>query len=246
MYMDQFKQKLADLGALYANRARTIVSYWTMGFNQHTRGTWVNEQAYMAHLLTGRYAKPGNTAFSLTGQPSACGTTREVGTYAHRLPADMVVDDPNHRARTEAIWRLPPATINPKRGSSLPEMMRDLEEGRLKWLWVQATNPFQSTANANHWLAAVRRVDTFIVVSDVYPGVSCSVADLILPSAMIFEKWGAYGNSERRTQMWRQQVHAPGEARGEKEWDFLSDAVNAEGCRDECPPALPVISAESS
>ena len=51
-------------------------------------------------------------------------------------------------------------------------------------------------------------MDNFIVVSDVYPTLSCKVADLILPSAMIFEKWGAYGNSERRTQVWRAEIHS--------------------------------------
>ena len=63
-----------------------------MGFNQHTRGTWVNNLIYNVHLLTGKISEPGNGPFSLTGQPSACGTAREVGTFAHRLPADMVVD----------------------------------------------------------------------------------------------------------------------------------------------------------
>ena len=218
--LEQFREKLSNLAAVYADRAQKIVSCWTMGFNQHTRGTWVNEQAYMVHLLTGKYAKPGNSALSLTGQPSACGTTREVGTFAHRLPADMVVTDPGHRARAEKIWQLPAGTLNPTPGSSLLQMMRDLEDGRLKWLWVQVTNPFQSTANANHWFDAARRDDTFVVVSDVYPGASCKVADLILPSAMIFEKWGAYGNTERRTQLWRQQVHAPGEARTDL-WQIL-------------------------
>jgi nitrate reductase NapA len=58
------------------------------------------------------------------------------------------------------------------------------------------------------------------VVSDCYPSISCKVADLILPSAMIFEKWGAYGNAERRTQVWRQQVAAPGQARTDV-WQVL-------------------------
>lgn len=218
--LEEFKAKLVQLAGVYADRARKVVSFWTMGFNQHTRGTWVNEQAYMAHLLTGKYATPGNSAFSLTGQPSACGTAREVGTFSHRLPADMVVDNPDHRAKAEAIWRLPAGTLNPRPGSDITRMMRDLEDGRLKWLWVQVNNPFQATANANHWIAAARRLDAFIVVSDAYPGTSCKVADLILPSAMIFEKWGAYGNSERRTQMWRQQVTAPGEARSDL-WQML-------------------------
>jgi nitrate reductase NapA len=83
---------------VYADRAKKVVSFWTMGFNQSTRGTWLNEQAYMVHLLTGKHAAPGNSAFSLTGQPSACGTAREVGTFCHRLPADLTVDNAAHRA----------------------------------------------------------------------------------------------------------------------------------------------------
>jgi len=221
--LDEFKQKLVALADLYADPKRKVVSYWTMGFNQHTRGTWVNEQAYMVHLLTGKQAKPGAGAFSLTGQPSACGTAREVGTFAHRLPADMVVDSADHRAKAERLWKLPSGTINPKVGSHITKMMRDLEDGSLKWLWVQVTNPFQSTANANHWLHAAREKDCFVVVSDVYPTLSAKVADLILPSAMIFEKWGAYGNSERRTQMWRQQIEPPGEARSDL-WQVLEFA----------------------
>jgi nitrate reductase NapA len=218
--LDAYKKKLQRLADYYADPNRKVVSYWTMGFNQHVRGTWVNEQAYMVHLLTGKQAKPGNGAFSLTGQPSACGTAREVGTFAHRLPADMVVKNPAHRKRSEKIWKLPPKTLNPKVGSHITKMMRDLEDGSLKWLWIQVTNPFQATANANHWIKAARKMDTFIVVSDVYPTLSCKVADLILPAAMIFEKWGAYGNSERRTQVWREQVPPPGEARSDV-WQML-------------------------
>jgi nitrate reductase NapA len=127
----------------------------------------------------------------------------------------MVVGSPAHRERSEKLWKLPSKTLNPKVGSHITKMMRDLEDGSLKWLWVQVTNPFQSTANANHWLHAAREMDNFIVVSDVYPTFSSKVADLILPSAMIFEKWGAYGNSERRTQVWRQQVPPPGDARSD-------------------------------
>ena len=207
-----YKEKLRRLAALYLERERKVVSFWTMGMNQHSRGSWVNEQAYMVHLLLGKQAQPGNGAFSLTGQPSACGTAREVGTFAHRLPADMVVKNPKHRQRTEEIWRLPAGTLNPKVGSHYTKLMRDLEDGKIKWAWVQVCNPWQNTANANHWIEAAREMDNFIVVSDCYPTVSAKVADLILPSAMIFEKWGAYGNAERRTQHWKQMVTPPGEA----------------------------------
>jgi len=218
--IDDFKKKLQMLADVYADPDRKVVSFWTMGFNQHTRGTWVNEQAYMVHLLTGKQAKPGSGAFSLTGQPSACGTAREVGTFAHRLPADMVVANAAHRARSEEIWKLPAKTVNPKVGSHITQQMRDLESGKMGWLWVQVTNPFQSTANANHWLKAAREKDCFIVVSDIYPTYSCKVADLILPCAGHFEKWGLYGNSERRTHAWRQVVNPPGEATSDV-WQVL-------------------------
>ncbi|HUL58523.1 MAG TPA: nitrate reductase catalytic subunit NapA, partial [Anaeromyxobacteraceae bacterium] len=219
--LERFKDKLRALADEYASPRRKIVSFWTMGFNQHVRGTWVNEQAYMVHLLTGKHARPGVGAFSLTGQPSACGTAREVGTFSHRLPADMVVDDPEHRKHAEELWGLPARTLNPRVGSDITKQMRDLEDGKIRWLWIQVTNPFQSTANANHWIHAARELDSFIVVSDVYPTLSSQVADLVLPSAIIFEKWGAYGNTERRTQMWREQVPPPGEARSDL-WQMMA------------------------
>ncbi|MEE4379317.1 MAG: nitrate reductase catalytic subunit NapA [Candidatus Competibacteraceae bacterium] len=213
--LEQFKDKLKQLADLYIDPQRKVVSYWTMGFNQHQRGSWVNEQAYMNHLLLGKQCQPGNGAFSLTGQPSACGTAREVGTFAHRLPADMVVTSPKHRAHTEDLWKLPPKTLNPKVGSHITKIMRDLEDGSIKFAWIQVNNPFQATANANHWIKAAREMDNFIVCADAYPGISAKVSDLILPAAMIFEKWGGYGNAERRTQLWREQVPPPGQARGD-------------------------------
>jgi len=221
--LEDYKKKLQELAELYMNKNRKVVSFWTMGFNQHYRGSWVNEQNYAIHLLLGKQAQPGNGAFSLTGQPSACGTAREVGTFAHRLPADLVVTNPKHRAFSENLWKLPPGTLNPKVGSHITKIMRDLEDGNVKWAWVQVNNPFQATANANHWLKAAREMDNFLVVSDAYPTVSAKVADLILPTAMIFEKWGLYGNAERRTQAWRQQVAPPGEAMGDV-WQGLEFA----------------------
>ena len=95
------KNRLEALAELYADPKVKVMSFWTMGFNQHTRGVWCNNLVYNLHLLTGKISTPGNSPFSLTGQPSACGTAREVGTFSHRLPADMVVTNPKHRAEAE-------------------------------------------------------------------------------------------------------------------------------------------------
>jgi nitrate reductase NapA len=177
-----------------------------MGFNQHTRGTWVNQLVYNIHLLTGKIAAPGDSPYSLTGQPSACGTAREVGTFSHRLPADMVVANPEHRAVAEKLWDLPEGLLNPKPGTHAVAMMRALEDKTVNILWSQCANPFQDYANLNRWLAAARDPENFVIVSDAYPTASTAVADVILPVTMIYEKEGAYGNAERRTQFWRQQV----------------------------------------
>ncbi|MGE5665467.1 MAG: nitrate reductase catalytic subunit NapA [Betaproteobacteria bacterium] len=211
--LESFKKKLVALADLYIDPKRDVVSFWCMGFNQHQRGVWVNELCYTNHLLLGKHARPGNGAFSLTGQPSACGSAREVGAFCHRLPADMLVNIKPHRAKTEKLWKLPENTLNPQVGASLMNILQGLEDGKINFVWTQVVNIFQSTPNSNHWLQAARKADNFVVVADAYPTLSAKVADLILPSSMIFEKWGLYGNAERRTQAWRQQVAAPGEAR---------------------------------
>ncbi|MCG8558757.1 MAG: molybdopterin-dependent oxidoreductase, partial [Hyphomicrobiales bacterium] len=104
-------EKLVALAKAYADPKRKVMSLWTMGFNQHTRGSWVNGLVYNVHLLTGKIAEPGNSPFSLTGQPSACGTAREVGTFAHRLPADLVVKAKPHVAYANKVWKLPEGVI---------------------------------------------------------------------------------------------------------------------------------------
>ena len=213
--------KLKALAELYADPKIKVVSFWTMGFNQHTRGVWANNLVYNIHLLTGKIATPGNSPFSLTGQPSACGTAREVGTFSHRLPADMVVTNPKHRAKAEEIWKLPPGTIVDKPGYHAVLQNRMLKDGKLNCYWVQVNNNMQAAANMmNEGLPGYRNPENFIVVSDAYPTVTTQAADLILPTAMWVEKEGAYGNAERRTQFWHQLVNAPGESKSDL-WQLM-------------------------
>jgi nitrate reductase (cytochrome) len=214
-------KQLEDLAKLYSDPKVKVVSFWTMGFNQHTRGTWANNMIYNVHLLVGKISQPGSGPFSLTGQPSACGTAREVGTFAHRLPADMVVTNPEHRKHTEEIWQLPEGTIPDKIGLHAVAQSRALKDGKLKCYWVTTNNNMQAGPNINGEIyPGWRNPAAFVVVSDPYPTVSAMAADLILPAAMWVEKEGAFGNAERRTQFWRQQVAAPGQARSDL-WQMM-------------------------
>ena len=208
--------KLERLAQQYADPNRKVMSLWTMGFNQHTRGSWVNSLMYNVHLLVGKISEPGNSPFSLTGQPSACGTAREVGTFAHRLPADMVVMNEKHREICETAWGIPEGTIPDKPGFHAVLQHRMLKDGVLNCHWVQCTNNLQAAPNMNEeGLPGYRNPENFITVSDPYPTVTALAADLILPTAMWVEKEGAYGNAERRTQFWREQVSAPGESKSD-------------------------------
>ncbi|MFQ2164550.1 nitrate reductase catalytic subunit NapA [Aeromonas hydrophila] len=215
------KDKLEKLAQLYADPSKKVVSYWTMGFNQHTRGVWANNLCYNIHLLTGKISTPGSGPFSLTGQPSACGTAREVGTFAHRLPADMVVTEPKHRAIAEKIWKLPEGTIPEQVGYHAVLQNRMLKDGKLNAYWVMCNNNMQAGPNMNEeGLPGYRNPANFIVVSDPYPTVTAQAADLILPTAMWVEKEGAYGNAERRTQFWHQQVKPPEGAKSDL-WQLM-------------------------
>ena len=210
------KDKLEKLAKIYANPKKKVTSFWTMGFNQHTRGVWANGLIYNIHLLMGKISEPGNSPFSLTGQPSACGTAREVGTFSHRLPADLVVKKKAHRDFSEKVWKLPEGTIPAKPGYHAVLQNRMLKDGKMNAYWVMCNNNMQAAANINEeGLPGYRNPDNFIVVSDPYPTVTAQAADLILPTAMWVEKEGAYGNAERRTQFWRQQVSPPGEAKSD-------------------------------
>lgn len=209
-------ENLERMAKAYADPDRKIMSLWTMGVNQHSRGTWVNGLLYNIHLLTGKISTPGSGPFSLTGQPSACGTAREVGTFAHRLPADLVVAKEAHRDIAEKIWKLPKGTIPPKPGFHAVLHNRKLKDGVMNAYWVMCNNNVQAAPNLNEeTYPGYRNPENFIVVSDPYPTITAMAGDLILPTSMWVEKEGAYGNAERRTQFWREQVSGPGESKSD-------------------------------
>ena len=214
--------QLRALAAIYADNKRGTVSLWCMGVNQHVRGTWMNNLITNLHLLTGKISRPGANPFSLTGQPSACGTVREVGTLCDRLPADMNVGNAEHRQKAEKIWGLPAGTIPEKPGYHTVDMFRALARGDVKTIWIQTTNPWVSMPNLDRLLRKPND-GLFIVVSDIYPTPTTDAADLILPSAAWVEREGMFGNSERRTQHWDKLVEPPGEAK-EDAWQIMEVA----------------------
>lgn len=211
--------EIRHLASLFANPKLKITSLWCMGANQHTQGTAMNCLMHGVHLLSGHFGKPGDAPTSLTGQPSACGTVREVGTLAHALPGGRLVAKPAHRKHAEEFWNLPEGRVNPKPGYHTVKMWEEFtkpraEGGTIDTIWVQVTNPGQTLPNLGKLFDPKAGIkDKFLIVSEVYPTATTEIADLVLPSAMWVEKNGLFGNSERRTQQWFKLVPPPGEAR---------------------------------
>ncbi len=215
------------LAGLFGDPKRRITSLWCMGMNQHTQGTAINCLVHGLHLLSGHFGRPGDAPTSLTGQPSACGTVREVGTLCHALPGGGVVTKEKHRQLAEKIWNLPAGRILDKPGYHAVELWKRFstpkkDGGDIHTVWVQVTNPAQTLPNL-HALVDPSRADRdkFLVVSDVYPTATTRMADLVLPSALWIEKNGMFGNSERRTQQWFKRVQPPGQARDDA-WQIIA------------------------
>ena len=212
-------EKIRMLGELFSRKDIRITSVWCMGPNQHSRGTDINRLLHGIHLLSGHWGRPGDAPTSLTGQPSACGTAREVGTMCHFLPGGRLVANPEHRAESEAIWNIPAGRINPTPGHNTLKLWEKFctpsdKGGDISTVFVQVTNPGQTLPDLHRIFKAKKGLaDKFLIVSDVYPTATTELADLVLPAAMWVEKNGMYGNSERRTQQWFKMVNPPGSAR---------------------------------
>ena len=213
------EEKIRLLGDLFGRRDIRITSLWCMGVNQHTRGTNMNRLLHGIHMLSGHFGRPGDAPTSLTGQPSACGTAREVGTLAHTLPGGRVVMSATDREDCERRWNLPAGRINPVPGHHTVKLWEQFctaaaDGGDIDTVWVQVTNPGHTLPNLKKYFYNKQNLkEKFLIVSEVYPTATTELADLVLPAAMWVEKNGVYGNSERRTQQWFKMVNPPGEAR---------------------------------
>jgi len=242
-YVEELSGVSADdirmLAGMFGDPKLKIVSLWCMGANQHTRGTAVNSLIHAVHLLSGHWGKPGDGPQSLTGQPSACGTAREVGCLAHLLPGGRLIKVDAHRADAEERWNLPAGRISPTPGTHTVKMFGEFctEGGSVDTIWVQVSNPAQSLPNSDKlFFAKDDCTDKFLIVSDVYPTATTREADLVLPAALWVEKNGIFGNSERRTQQWFRMVMPPEGARDDV-WQTLAVArrlydLGFEGMKD--------------
>ena len=215
----------ADLERFYDLFAQTprTVSLFSMGANQSAQGVAKGSAILNAHLATGRIGKPGACPFSITGQPNAMGG-RETGGMATTLAAHMDFDEPS-RARLARFWGADTVAAQP--GLKAVDLFEAVGEGRIKALWVMATNPAVSLPDAERVRAALAACP-FVVVSDVMTETDTTAfAHVKLPALAWGEKDGTVTNSERRISRQRRLFAPPGEARAD--WRIVADVASAMG-----------------
>jgi assimilatory nitrate reductase catalytic subunit len=212
--------------ALFAATERPVTVF-SQGVNQSASGTDKVNAIINCHLATGRIAKPGMGPFSVTGQPNAMGG-REVGGLANALAAHMAIENPEHRDRVQRFWRSPMVAAKP--GVKAVDMFRAVGDGRIKALWIMATNPAVSMPDVGAVEAAIKSCP-FVVVSDVVAATdTIRHAHVRLPAAAWGEKNGTVTNSERCISRQRPFLPLPGEAR--PDWWIISEIGKRMGFAD--------------
>ncbi|MEM9880303.1 MAG: nitrate reductase, partial [Pseudomonadota bacterium] len=214
---------LAQFYALFAKTEKTVTVY-SQGVNQAADGTDRVGAIINCHLFTGRIGRPGMGPFSITGQPNAMGG-REVGGLANQLACHMDLENPRHRATARAFWGAP--HMPGKAGLKAVDLFDAVASGKVKAIWIMATNPVDSLPNADKVRRALETCET-VVVSDVTTDTdTAKLADILLPAMAWGEKNGTVTNSERRISRQRRLKNATGEARAD--WDIMCDVARRMG-----------------
>jgi assimilatory nitrate reductase catalytic subunit len=215
--------RIEEFYRLFATTERVVTAF-SQGVNQSSSGTDKVNSIINCHLLTGRIGRPGMGPFSLTGQPNAMGG-REVGGMANMLAAHMDLDNAADRARVQSFWRSPRIAERP--GLKAVELFEAVHAGRIKAIWIMATNPVVSLPDADRVRAALQKCD-FVAVSDCVAHTdTTALAHVLLPATAWGEKDGTVTNSERRISRQRAFVPPPAETR--PDWWTLAQVAQRMG-----------------
>jgi len=199
------------------------VTVFSQGINQSSSGVDKVNSILNVHLATGRVGLPGASPFSITGQPNAMGG-REVGGLANQLAAHMDIV-PEAIERVGRLWNAPNITHRP--GLKAVELFEAVRDGRVKAIWIMATNPAVSLPEADRAVAALKQCE-FVVVSDNTRHTdTAKLAHVLLPAAAWGEKDGTVTNSERRISRQRAFLPSPGEA--QPDWWIVNEVARRMG-----------------
>lgn len=208
------------------HRAEATSIYWTMGVNQSHQGVRTAQAIINLCLITGNIGKPGAGPNSITGQANAMGSRLYSNTTG--MFSLYNFESADDRAAMARILEIPEEVIPAKNGLPYHRIIEEIDAGRIKGLWIIATNPMHSWINKNAAEAALRKLD-FLVVQDLYHTTDTArYADLLLAAAGSGEKEGTFINSERRLGAVRKILDPPGNAK--TDFDIFRMIADRWGC----------------
>lgn len=215
--------------ALFGSTEKAV-SVFSQGINQSSSGVDKGNALINCHLLTGRIGKPGMGPFSFTGQPNAMGG-REVGGLSNQLAAHMDIDNAEHRDKVQRFWQSP--VMAQQQGLKAVDLFDAIHEGKVKLVWIMATNPAVSLPDSHKVRAALQKCETVIVSDCVRHTDTTAFADILLPAVTWGERNGTVTNSDRTISRQRPFLPTPGEAKGD--WQILTDIAHKMGYANDFP-----------
>lgn len=209
---------------------KTAVSFWwTMGVNQGYQGTRTAQAIINLALLSGNIGRPGTGANSITGQCNAMGSRLFSNTTS--LFGGRDFQNQGDREEVAKCLKIPVARLPTKNSLAYDQILKQVDAGKIKGLWIVATNPGHSWIDQSNWLRLIRTKVDFLVVQDMYYSTeTAQEADLYLPAAGWGEKLGTFINSERRLGVIEPISEPPGESRSD--FDIFKSIANQWGCGD--------------
>ena len=217
------EQDIVKFYQLFASTEK-VVTVYSQGINQSTTGTDKCNSIINCHLATGRIGQPGMGPFSFTGQPNAMGG-REVGGLSNQLAAHMEITNPEHHDRVARFWKAD--NLATENGAKAIDMFEQIASGKIKAIWIMATNPVVSLPDADKVKDALKKCE-LVVVSECEENTdTTALADILLPAAAWGEKDGMVTNSERRISRQRSFLPLPGEAK--PDWWIITQIARKMG-----------------
>lgn len=208
---------------------KNVSLWWTMGVNQSHQATRTAQAIINIALMTGNIGRPGTGANSITGQCNAMGSRLFSNTTS--LLGGRDFNNPEHRKEVSAITGISENRIPKDNCLAYDQIITGIEEGRIKALWVIATNTAHSWSGGGKLAENLKKLD-LLVVQDMYHNTATAkLADVYFPAAGWGEKDGTFINSERRIGLAKKVKRAPGVALSD--FNILKLAANSFGLSDE-------------
>jgi formate dehydrogenase major subunit len=198
---------LREVARTYA-RAEAAIIFWGMGISQHTHGTDNARCLIALALITGQVGRPGTGLHPLRGQNNVQGCS-DAGAIPMVYPDYQSVEDPEVRAKFEALWQTP---LDDRSGLTSVEITDAAHRGEIKGMYILGENPAMSDPDVEHVREALARLE-HLVVQDIFLTETAKYADVVLPASAWPEKDGTVTNTNRQVQMGRAALPLPGNAR---------------------------------